>query len=303
VWEALYRGEIDLPRARVIVEQTSVLDRASAVLAAERILTYSRDLTTGQLRRRLARLVIEVNPEGARQRFEDRLLERRLSGEPTPEGTANLHALDLDPGDTSQTLRRINRMARSLKDQGDPRTMDQIRADIFLDLLCGRSEDSRSGSARAVVDVRVMASTLAGLDDHPGEIPGWGPVLADVARKLVTEQPDATWQVTVTDGIGRALNSVTTRRRPTAPQKRVAMTRSETCVFPGCVMPAAECDLDHNQPWAETRLTETDQLAPLCRHDHTNRHQRGWKISQIDPGMYRLTSPLGHTYTTGADPP
>jgi hypothetical protein len=83
----------------------------------------------------------------------------------------------------------------------------------------------------------------------------------------------------------------------------MAVARSDTCVFPGCRMPATESDLDHNQPWAETHVTETDQLAPLCRHDHVNRHQRGWKISQLAPGAYQLTSPLGHIYTTGADPP
>jgi hypothetical protein len=303
VWEAMHRGEIDLPRARVIIDQTLVLDRASATEVAELILPEAADLTTGQLRARLARLVIGVNPEAAKKRFEDRLLERRLYGEPTPEGTANLHGLDLDPVDTTQAMRRINRMAQALKNQGDPRTLDQIRADIFLDLLCGRPENSPVSPPRAVVDVRVNASTLAGLDESPGEIPGWGPVLADVARKLVSRQPNATWQVTVTDETGRPLNSVTTRRRPTAQQKRMAVARSDTCVFPGCRMPATESDLDHNQPWAETHVTETDQLAPLCRHDHVNRHQRGWKISQLAPGAYQLTSPLGHIYTTGADPP
>jgi hypothetical protein len=304
VWEALHRGEIDLPKARVILEQTSVLDQASTTEVVEGLLPRAAGMTTGQLRRRLACLVIEVNPEAAKKRFEDRLLERRLCREPSPEGTANLHGLDLDPADTSQALRRINSIARALRNQGDPRTMDQIRADIFLDLLCGRLEGhSGLSSARGLVDVRIKASTLAGLDEHPGEIPGWGPVLADVARKLVAEQPDATWQVTVTDETGRALNSVTTRRRPTARQKRVVMARSETCVFPGCVMPAAESDLDHNRPWAETHVTETDQLAPLCRHDHINRHQRGWQIIQPTPGVYQLTSPLGHTYTTGPDPP
>ncbi len=292
VWRALHGGEIDLPKARTILEQTSSLDQASPTEAAEAILPRAAELTTGQLRARLARLVIEVNPDAAKQRFEDRLLERRLYGEPTPEGTANLHGLDLDPADTSQALRRINRMARNLRNQGDPRTMDQIRADIFLDLLCGRLEHhSGLSSPGAVVDVRVRASTLAGLDDHPGEIPGWGPVLADVARKLVAEQPDATWQVTVTDETGRALNSVTTRRRPTALQRRVATTRSETCVFPGCVMPASECDLDHNQPWAETHVTETDQLAPLCRHDHVNRHQRGWEDQPDRPRCVPVDQP------------
>jgi hypothetical protein len=67
-------------------------------------------------------------------------------------------------------------------------------------------------------------------------------------------------------------------------------------------MPATDCDLDHNREWSHGGATTVANLAPLCRHDHTVRH-RGWKIRQLRPGTYQLISPLGHTYTTGPDPP
>ncbi|HEX6147261.1 MAG TPA: HNH endonuclease signature motif containing protein, partial [Acidimicrobiia bacterium] len=58
-----------------------------------------------------------------------------------------------------------------------------------------------------------------------------------------------------------------------------------------------QSDLDHNRPWSDDGPTETENLGPLCRHHHVIRHH-GWTIHQVDLGVYRLTSPLGHTYTT-----
>ena len=74
-------------------------------------------------------------------------------------------------------------------------------------------------------------------------------------------------------------------------------------MFPGCRIPASESDLDHTHPWAQGGITEVDNLAPLCRHDHQLKHQTGWKLQATEPGVYQWTTPLGHTYTTGPDPP
>ena len=68
-------------------------------------------------------------------------------------------------------------------------------------------------------------------------------------------------------------------------------------------MPATDCDIDHTAPWAETHTTETDDLAPLCRHHHRIRHQHRWAYTRRPDGDYEFTSQLGHTYTTsGRDP-
>jgi hypothetical protein len=76
--------------------------------------------------------------------------------------------------------------------------MDQVRTDVFLDLLCRTLRDVQPGTG-AVVDIRVDLATLVGLSEAPAEIPGWGPVIADVARRVVAEQHDAEWRVVLTD--------------------------------------------------------------------------------------------------------
>jgi hypothetical protein len=180
--------------------------------------------------------------------------------------------------------------------------MDQLRADVFLDLICGHSDRRHSRSGRGTVDIHVDLATLAGLSENPGELNGFGPVIADVARQVTEVQSGAEWRVTVTGEDGEPIHVGTTRRRPTAEQRRQVQARNPRCVFPGCRMPAVDCDIDHNHAWAEGGPTAPRNLAPLCRHDHGVKH-RGWDIRQIRPGTYVLTSPLGHTYTVGPDPP
>jgi hypothetical protein len=296
VWEALHQGEIDLPRARVIIDQTSHLEETTARRVAEVALEKAGKETTGQLRARIQRLVISVDPDSARERYEVRLIDRRVVIEATETGTANLLGLDLPPADTTAAMRRINRMARAAKTGDDPRTMDQIRADILLDLLNGREPNQSRGDG-AVIDIRVDLTTLTGLDDNPAQIPGWGPVISDIARQVAEQQDQTQWRVTVTDpDTGLPVHVGTTRRRPTTSQRRNIEAVALTCVFPGCRIPARDSDLDHRQAWAEGGPTQEANLEPLCRHDHRLKHA-GWKLDKLVTGEYHWTSPLGLKYT------
>ena len=302
VWEALHAGLIDLARARILCDLTMPLPRELARQVCDIALERAPSLTTGQLRAHLGRLIISVDPAAARERYEQKLKERTVFSEQGEDGTANLMGLNLPPAETSRAMRRINRLARALKAKGDRRRIDQIRADILLDLLTGNGQPNGS-SDKGVVEIRVDMTTLAGIDDQPGEVPGWGPVLADVARQIVDEASDAEWRIVPVDENGQPLGVVTTKRRPSTAQKRIVETRNPTCVFPGCRMPADQCDLNHEIPWAEAHRTTIRELGPLCRHDHNNHHRHRWKLKQIRPGIYQWTSPLGHTYLTGPDQP
>ena len=73
---------------------------------------------------------------------------------------------------------------------------------------------------RAGVEVRVGLGTLLGLDDHPGELPGWGPVDAQEARRLVGRQHAAEWRFAVLDDDGYLIYGGLTRRRPTTAAAR-----------------------------------------------------------------------------------
>jgi hypothetical protein len=265
VWDTLHAGEIDLRRARAIVNGVAHLPEETARRVVKEIIAEAPELTTGQLAARIRRLCIQVDPDDARHRYQEGLAERRIGAEANPDGTAGLYGLQLPPHRVNAIRRKINRLAKSLKTADDPRTIDQIRADVFLDLLQGTTSGSDKAS-RATVDVQVDLKTLAGLSQNPGTIPGWGPVIADIARQIVEEQPSSRWRITVTEtDNGQVLWTGLTKRRPNTNQQRLIETRQPTCVFPGCRMPSTECDFDHTQPWAHGGPTTVDNLAPLCR--------------------------------------
>lgn len=305
VWKALSQGRIDQPRARVITEETSHLSEPDAAQFAEGILDQAEHLTTGQIGHRLRKRIAEHDPEAARTRYHKRLEERALIAQPGEDGTADLCGYKMDAVRTLGVYNKIDRLARKTKTADDPRSIDQIRADIFLELLEGKHHtDQSEESDRGVVDLRVDIETLIGLNEKPGEIPGWGPVISDIARQVVAQQGDGDWRVTVTDpDNGAVLWNGTTRRRPTNIQKRHIQARIPTCVFPGCRMPARDSDLNHLTPYSQGGQTLVDELVPLCRHDHNLVHQGGWQVRRLDPSTYQWTSPCRHTYTVRVEPP
>ena len=302
VWQALATGEIDLRRVRVIVSDTARLPEETARLIVEQVIEKAPRLTTGQLHALLRRLCLETDPDQAAQRYEEAVAERRIVMEPSVDGTAHLSGFDLAPDRAAAAMQRITDLAQTLKTGSEPRTLDQIRADVFLDLLEGRSY--QGASARGTVDLHVDLETLTRLADHPGELAGYGPIVADLARQIAENQSRAEWRWTLNDrATGQVIDNGITRRRPTTGQRRLVETRLPNCIFPGCRVPASDCDLDHTTPWAEGGPTTIDNLVPLCRHDHQVRHRSGWTHQPLPNGDHQWTSRVGHTYTTSGHPP
>ncbi len=298
VADLLRRGAIDTARARILVDGTDHLPVGHARRICARILDMAPELTTGQLRARLRRLVLDDDPATAADRYRRRLDRRRLVAFQSPDGTIDLFGFDLPADRVAQAMDRIDALARSLRRTGEDRTMDQLRADVFLDLLSGDRHASATGGT---IELRIDLDTLMGLADRSGELAGYGPLVADIARHVVADHVDGEWTYTVTHN-GRAVATGTTRRRPTSAQRSHVRASLPTCVFPGCRMPASACDLDHRIPWAETRRTDRDDLAPGCRHDHVVKHRYGWTYT-IDPdGTVCWRSPLGHPATSRPPP-
>jgi hypothetical protein len=302
VWEALAAGRIDLRRARVLVEGTAHLAETATREVVGRILEAATRLTTGQLKALIRRVCVQSDPEDANTRYREAVEGRRIEMDPTVEGTAHLFGFDLAPDRVQGVMRRINDLAQSLKTSDETRTLDQIRADVFLDLLDGKHLGR--GGRRGSVDIYVDLTTLARLTEDPGELAGYGPVIADIARQIAEDSLGAEWRWTLTHpDTGQVIDNGTTRRRPTTAQRRHLEARNRHCVFPGCRMPAVDCDLDHRQPWAHGGPTKVANLAPLCRHHHNIRHHSGWDHQALPNGDHLWTSRLGHTYTTSGLPP
>ena len=302
--EAFEAGVVDLRRAQTILRGTAHLDTHTAQLVVTQVLERAPQLTTGQLKAAVARLAIEVAPDSAKTRYEQAIEDRRIVSELSEDGTAHLSGFDLPPDQVAAITNHINQLAKSLRRQGETRTMDQLRADVYLDLLQGHHQTNKP--ARGGIELRVDLQTLAELSDTPGELAGYGPVIADIARQITQQQTQGTpWRYVITDPhTGMPLTHGTTQRRPTAAQQRHIITHNPTCIFPGCRMPATACDLDHRTPWSKTHKTDPNDMAPGCRHDHIRiKHRHGWNYQPISGGDWLWTSRLGHQYTTSGKPP
>jgi hypothetical protein len=298
VLAALRDGTIDVRRAKVIMEGIEGASAETRTAALDRILPHVADLTTGQIRARLRRIVVELDPPAAVETYQRGLQHRAVVVDANPDGTANLHAYCLPPDRLNAIRQRLEELARSNKVEGDPRTADQLRADTLLEML----ENSVSGGPRrACVNIEVDLTTLVGLSEAPGRIPGWGPVISEIARKVVDEQVRAGWEFTVTDQ-GRPIATGTVRRRPTTAMRRSLRSRYPTCVHPGCRRPAADSDIDHTKEWADGGPTTLSNLAPLCRYHHGLK-DHGWSYRRRDDGTFQFTSPHGHTYVTSGQSP
>jgi len=158
---------------------------------------------------------------------------------------------------------------------------------------------------RPHLHVTVAASTLLGLDDAPGELTGYGPVPADVARLLAT---DATWRTLLTDRAGTVTAVGERTYRPGAVLTRHVAARDRTCTFVGCSRPSFQCDIDHRVPFSAdrpaTEQTHPDNLHALCRFHHNLKTLHGW-VPEHDPGTGATTwtSPIGTRRARGPEPP
>jgi hypothetical protein len=244
---------------------------------------------------------LETDPEAAQQRYEQAVADRALMRDANPDGTANLRGVQLPPHKAGTAMARINSYAQQLKNSGDARSIDQIRADVFLDLLNGKQLADHE--SKGVVDISIDLKTLAELSDAPGDLAGYGPVIADIARQVTRSQQNSEWRTTVTNKSGNIIHVGTTNRRPTLTMKRLIQAQHPRCVHPGCRMPAIQCDIDHRVAVIDGGPTCPCNLAPLCRHHHRAKHEGRRQYFLKEGSGYRWISPLAHHYTSDGRSP
>jgi uncharacterized protein DUF222 len=134
---ALAEGSIDLPRARLLAEATSLLGDEAARDVEEQVLSGAGRMTTGQLRAALRRAVIAVDPEGAERRREEAERRAKVSLYGDEDGTATLSGSGLPVIQAAAAMARVTAMARALKASGASGGMDLHRAQVFIGLLLG----------------------------------------------------------------------------------------------------------------------------------------------------------------------
>jgi hypothetical protein len=204
VGQALAEGRIDLPKARLLCAELADATDPQARAIVEALLTEAARSTTTILRARLRRLLSTVDPDALRQRHAKAVENRWVHHQEHANGTSSVMGGYLPADRAAAAFGHLDAIAAATKAAGDPRRLDQIRADVFTDLLAG-VDPARAGAAtpaprKGVIDLQIGLTTLACLDHFPGEIAGFGPVLADLARQAAAQQATtAQWRYTITD--------------------------------------------------------------------------------------------------------
>lgn len=88
------------------------------------------------------------------------------------------------------------------------------------------------------------------------------------------------------------------RYRPSRSLGAFVRCRDLGCRFPGCDVPAWDCDLDHTIPFGRGGSTQASNVKCLCRLHHLIKTFWGWVDRQACDGTVTWTSPAGDTYVT-----
>ncbi|WP_191253599.1 HNH endonuclease signature motif containing protein [Amycolatopsis oliviviridis] len=254
---------------------------------------------TEQIRKAASHAAGVVDKEGAARRTEHSRAGRRLMVRQGESGVASIEVEDGPVEKVAAAYTRIDREARALRAGGETRTLDQLRADVALDLLLG-GQGGRG--ERAEVFLYMDLATYLGLNEDPAELAGHGDIPTSLAREIATGA-DTVLRRIITDPLsGQVLDLGRERYRPTAGLGEFVRVRDRECRRPGCHRVAQACDLDHSVPWQFGGHTSAADLAALCRRDHRLKDEPGWIYHLAPDGTLTVTTPTGQRHTSEPPP-
>ena len=333
-WET---GRIMRGHVRVITDAGSVLVDASperrAEFEAAAIARCERD-TPNRVRSEIEILAERFAERSFTDRHRDAAAERRVRVVPGAAGMSDLIAT-LPTVIADGIIDRLTQQAQIIVDAREPgnagsafgargagdaasagdsepdrRGIDQVRADVFSDLLLAGAPaldptatgdgQGSLGAIRAQVQVIVPALTLLGVDDGPADLVGRSPIDAETARCLAGDTHS--WARVLTDPVEGTVLAVDRYRTPW-PQRRFLRARDQHCRFPGCRRAAIRCEIDHTIDAAKGGPTALWNLAHLCQRHHSMKQFTRWKVRQLPDGVLEWTSPTGRIYREDAPAP
>ncbi|HEY9499671.1 MAG TPA: DUF222 domain-containing protein [Terrimesophilobacter sp.] len=303
---ALQCAELSIAHARVVMTAgSSISDPARRADYESSVIARAASVTPGRLRR-LAQLAAEkVAGVGFAERHAKAKEGRSVRSFETVDGMSEVVAT-VPTVLAAGIMDRLTAMANAVRlaNPDDPRTLDQLRADLFCELqLTGEATgDVHSGvtGIRAEVAIVIPALTLLGKGDEPATILGGGPIGLDDALQLTAEAPSFLRVITdpVTD-----LVLATDNYRPSERLRRHLRMRDGRCRCPSCNRAAWRSDIDHTIPFSEGGPTEVGNLEVLCQGHHTIKHLSGWGLRQVSPGVLEWTTPHGIVVVDRPDTP
>ncbi len=302
--------------ARLVVDETRQLDDSTARAVDDRLAPVLESLTAAQAGKAARFHAQHLDPQAYLDRIARAADDRRVSLRPAPDTMTWLSAL-LPVKDGVATWASLDREARTARSAGDPRTLDQLRADLLVDRMAGKAASEPGIDLQLTLGV----DTLLHDGDTPAVLHGYGPVPAPYARMLIgqaagsgTDGQQAKAKVWLrrlfTDPVdGSVVDIDSHRRRFDATLLRFIDARDQTCRMPGC--DAAIAHHDHITRHADSGPTTAANAQGTCAAWNQLKDEPGWQVETTSPvgkgkpatnPSISITTPTNHTYNSTAPP-
>jgi hypothetical protein len=251
----------------------------------------------------------EADPKGYVDRGKTERKHRRVSLRSAPDTMSLLTGyLPVEQGVACWAS--LRKPADALKAAGDPRSRDQIMADLLVERLTGQANAE---------DVNIEVQLLMPLDclldptvERAAQLLGFGPLPGPLGREIVlTSKGRKWWRRLFTCPTGASGMAVIggdpQRRRFDGWLAQLIQLRDQTCRDPHCDAPIRHTD--HVVPSRSGGPTTLANGRGVCARGNYVREMPGWKIDLVSNGVFgrphtiQITTPTGHRYTSEAPQP
>ncbi|WP_194288459.1 HNH endonuclease [Ornithinicoccus halotolerans] len=311
---ALSRGQITEWGATLVVQATACLSREDRARVDAELAPRLGSLSQARLAAAARSAAYRLDPSAFVSRGRRAAKDRRVSTRPAPDVMSIVSAF-VPAAQGVACYRALDEHAKALRSAGDERSLDQIKADTFVERITGQTR-----AADVPIEVGLVITDTTLFTGHPGpaRLTGYGPIPAQYARDLLTppthEHPTSSsgsgsgsgnggggeelatrarvWlRRLYTDPVTGSLADQDPRRRLfTGALRRYLVARDQTCRTPYCDAPIRH--LDHAVPHTVGGPTSDSNGQGLCR---------ACNHAKETPGWHHHT--LSSTPSTGAPPP
>jgi len=303
---ALTAGMLSEWRATLIVKESACLSIEHRRILDARMCANLTDLDgkgNKQIESDAKAIAYELDPHAVVDRAVRAETERSVWIRPAPDAMTYVTALL----PLTQGVAVYATLTRDADTCGDGRTRGQVMADTLVERVTGRPADVPIPIS---VEMVITDETLLGGDTTPARVPGYGPIPAMVARRLVSATANDARSTATLRRLYRhprsgALVAMESRaRRFPKGLRRFIATRDDTCRTPYCDAPVRHTDHAH----AHTRGGPTTALNGLgeCEACNYAKEAPGWTVTtHLDRAgghTAEFTTPTGARHHSQAPP-
>jgi hypothetical protein len=279
-------------------------------------------LTAGRLRGIAEREALRIDPTAAADNAARSRSERRVDFDPQPGFMTELH-LRTTTDLASAAYCSLDRAARAARRAGDPRNLDQLRADIAIGHLTEGQYGTRvirttettaptenpdtialPRPAGALLHLTMAATTVLGLDDYPATLhgpTGQIPVPAEIGREIA-HRDNTRWRRLLCDpATGIATDLSGSYRPPRRLANFVRARDGHITRFPTSC--ATHLELDHIEPYnhahpADGGQTTAANLSSDGQRDHHLVTDRVITVTGNANDTLTITTRSGRSYAS-----